>query len=73
MKKQLLVAVTLVAVFVVSMVASAQVKKGKTRAALTKQIMGGIMRPNCGRSVRASRRLRPTTRDGRRSRPTRPC
>ncbi|MBM3998687.1 MAG: hypothetical protein FJ297_03920 [Planctomycetes bacterium] len=47
MKKQLLVAVTLVAVFVVSMVASAQVKKGKTRAALTKQIMGGIMRPNC--------------------------
>lgn len=31
----------------VSVVASAQVKKGKTRPALTKQIMSGLVQPNC--------------------------
>lgn len=31
----------------VSVVAPAQVKKGKTRLALTKQIMSGLVQPNC--------------------------
>ena len=36
------------AVAIVSFSATAQVKKGKTRLALTKQIMGGLVQPNCG-------------------------
>lgn len=31
-----------------SLGASAQVKKGKTRVLTTKQLMGGLVKPNCG-------------------------
>ena len=47
MKKFLLVVGVLLVVAGVSVGATAQVKKGKTRAALTKQIMGGIVQVNC--------------------------
>jgi len=42
---QLMLSVALVAVLAIS--GAAQVKKGKTRAALTKQIMAGIVQANC--------------------------
>jgi cytochrome c556 len=47
MKKVLLVVAVLVAVAGISVVATAQVKKGKTRAASTKQLMSGIVQVNC--------------------------
>ncbi len=46
--KRLLVPALMLAVFAsLSVVGTAQVKKGKTRAATTKQIMGGLVQPNC--------------------------
>jgi len=47
MKKFLLVALPLLAVAVFSFSAIAQVKKGKSRPLLTKQLMGGLVQPNC--------------------------
>lgn len=47
MKKFLLVALPLLAVVVFSFSAIAQIKKGKTRPLLTKQLMGGLVQPNC--------------------------
>ena len=42
------VAVTLACLGLIFAPASAQIKKGKDRPALTKQLMKGIMGPNCG-------------------------
>ncbi|MBP88637.1 MAG: hypothetical protein CMJ64_18305 [Planctomycetaceae bacterium] len=47
MKKFLFVALPLLAVVMFSFAAIAQVKKGKTRPLLTKQLMGGLVQPNC--------------------------
>ena len=47
MKKFVLVALPLLAVAMFSFAAVAQVKKGKTRPLLTKQLMGGLVQPNC--------------------------
>jgi cytochrome c556 len=47
MKRLLYVGMALVAVTLISFTATAQVTKGKTRPALTKQIMSGLVRPNC--------------------------
>ena len=46
-KKSLLVALPLLAVVMFSFGAIAQVKKGKSRPLLTKQLMGGMVQPNC--------------------------
>lgn len=40
--------VATVCVLGLSLVASAQIKKGKTRPLTTKQLMGGLVGPNCG-------------------------
>ena len=47
MKRIMLVAGVAVALTLVAAVADAQVKKGKTRPATTKQLMGGIVQPHC--------------------------
>ena len=47
MKRILLVGMVLGALAFVSTVATAQIKKGKTRAATTKQVMGGLVQTNC--------------------------
>lgn len=47
MKRALFAGMVLGVIAVVSTVAPAQIKKGKTRAASTKQIMGGLVQPNC--------------------------
>ena len=47
MKRLLFVGLALAVAAMVSLTATAQVKKGKTRLALTKQIMGGLVQPNC--------------------------
>jgi len=47
MNKFLLVALPLLAVAVFSFSAIAQVKKGKSRPLLTKQLMSGLVQPNC--------------------------
>jgi cytochrome c556 len=47
MKKFLSASLVIVCVLAVSVVASAQAKKGKTRAASTKQVMSGLVQPNC--------------------------
>jgi hypothetical protein len=47
MKRALCVGIALFAVVLASFAASAQVKKGKTRLLLTKQLMGGLVQPNC--------------------------
>lgn len=47
MKRMLLVGMVLTTVAALSVTAMAQVKKGKTRSALTKQLMGGLVQPNC--------------------------
>ncbi len=47
MKKLLCIGITLSVVIFASVVATAQVKKGKTRLLLTKQLMGGLVQPNC--------------------------
>ena len=46
MKSALCVTIALAAVMFASF-AVAQVKKGKTRLMLTKQLMGGLVQPNC--------------------------
>ena len=46
MKKVLFIAIALVAVLGASF-ATAQVKKGKTRLLMTKQLMGGLVGPQC--------------------------
>ncbi|MEO2010952.1 MAG: hypothetical protein ABGX22_19920 [Pirellulaceae bacterium] len=47
MKKFLLVVLSLLAVTTFSFASIAQVKTGKTRPLLTKQLMGGLVQPNC--------------------------
>ncbi|MBC8351133.1 MAG: hypothetical protein H8E66_04055 [Planctomycetes bacterium] len=47
MKKCLLVALPLLAMTMLSLAAIGQVSKGKTRPLLTKQLMGGLVQPNC--------------------------
>lgn len=47
MKRFLFGAFALATVSWLAIGVTAQVKKGKTRAALTKQIMSGLVRPNC--------------------------
>lgn len=47
MKKLLGVGLALAAVAMFSVTATAQVKKGKTRVLLTKQLMGGLVKPSC--------------------------
>ena len=47
MKRLTFVGLSLAVVALISLTATAQVKKGKTRLALTKQIMSGLVRPNC--------------------------
>ncbi len=47
MKKCLLVGVPLLAVTMLSLAAVGQVTKGKSRPLLTKQLMGGLVQPNC--------------------------
>lgn len=47
LKKCLLVGLPLLAVAMMSFVAVGQVTKGKTRPLLTKQLMGGLVQPNC--------------------------
>ncbi len=47
MKKFLFVAIPLMSVLLFSFAAMAQVKQGKTRPLLTKQLMGGLVQPNC--------------------------
>lgn len=47
MKKLLGAGLTLVLVVIFSVTATAQVKKGKTRLLQTKQLMGGLVKPNC--------------------------
>jgi cytochrome c556 len=42
------VVVTMMAVVLVTMPVTGQVKKGTTRPLLTKQLMGGVTGPNCG-------------------------
>lgn len=48
MKKIFTVATMMLCVLGLSLVASAQIKKGKTRPLTTKQLMGGLVAPNCG-------------------------
>lgn len=48
MMRSLSAVLALVAVASVATFATAQIKKGKTRAALTKQLMSGIVKPHCG-------------------------
>ena len=48
MKKLLGVGLTLTLVAMFTVNATAQVKKGKTHLLLTKQLMGGLVKPNCG-------------------------
>jgi hypothetical protein len=47
MKKCLFVGFPLLAVIMMSLAAVGQVTKGKTRPLLTKQLMGGLVQPNC--------------------------
>jgi len=47
MKKTLYVGIALSVIVFGSLAAIAQVKKGKTRLLLTKQLMGGLVQPNC--------------------------
>lgn len=47
MKRSMLVTVVAVGAVMVAVVADAQVKKGKVRPATTKQLMAGIVQPNC--------------------------
>ena len=47
MKKLLSVFVVLAVLVMLSITATAQVKKGKTRPMLTKQLMSGLNKPNC--------------------------
>ncbi len=47
MKRLLYVGVAMAAAALVTLSATAQIKKGKTRLALTKQIMGGLVKPHC--------------------------
>lgn len=48
MKKLLGIGVTLALILVVSMPVDAQVKQGKSRPLLTKQLMKGLVAPSCG-------------------------
>lgn len=59
---------------------NAQVKKGKTRSALTKQLMAGLVKPNCAglgearkRPLRMTKRGRPWPRKRRCSMKRRIC
>lgn len=47
MKRSMLVTALAVGAVMVAAVADAQVKKGKIRPATTKQLMNGIVQPNC--------------------------
>ncbi|MCA9215218.1 MAG: hypothetical protein KDB27_19255 [Planctomycetales bacterium] len=47
MKRFFYVGITLSAIVFGSLAATAQVQKGKTRLLLTKQLMGGLVQPNC--------------------------
>ncbi len=47
MKKYMFLAVMVVALVTLSMQVSAQIKKGKTRVVTTKQLMAGLVQPNC--------------------------
>ena len=47
MKKLLFVALPLVGILLISFAAAGQVKKGKTRPLTTKQLMGGLVKPQC--------------------------
>ena len=47
MKRAMLVAMVAVGVATMAAVADAQVKKGKTRPATTKQLMSGVVQPHC--------------------------
>lgn len=47
MKRAFSVGIALSAIVFASLAATAQVKKGKTRLLLTKQLMGGLVQPNC--------------------------
>jgi hypothetical protein len=47
MKKCVWIALPLLAVTMFSLAAVGQVTKGKTRPLLTKQLMGGLVQPNC--------------------------
>ncbi len=47
MKRTILVAGVALGLVMVAAVADAQVKKGKTRPATTKQLMSGIIQPHC--------------------------
>ena len=57
-------AVTLACLGLLFAPASAQIKKGKDRPALTKQLMGGIMKPNCGALGATLKAGGPTDDDG---------
>ena len=46
-KNMLFVGMALAGVALISYTATAQIKKGKTRLALTKQIMSGVVQPHC--------------------------
>ncbi len=48
MKKLTCLAVAVAMVTCLVLGANAQVKKGKTRPLTTKQLMGGLVKPNCG-------------------------
>lgn len=48
MRKLLSFAVLAGAISILAVGATAQVKKGKTRALLTKQLMSGLVKPQCG-------------------------
>ncbi len=47
MKRALSVGITLSVIVFASLAATGQVKKGETRLLLTKQLMGGLVGPNC--------------------------
>ena len=47
MKRALCIAIALSAVVFASLSATGQVKKGKTRILLTKQLMSGLVKPHC--------------------------
>jgi len=55
MKRGIFVGMVVTAVVLGSVAGNAQIKKGKTRAALTKQIMSGLVQPNCSAVGKAAK------------------
>ncbi|MGE0758173.1 MAG: hypothetical protein AB7F89_17080 [Pirellulaceae bacterium] len=55
MKKLLIVGMAMLALAVITLDVTAQIKKGKTRAALTKQIMSGLVQPHCAALGKATK------------------